>query len=119
MSKVRVTLASDDNGFQALYLDGRLIGGFGDNLTRNPDRSYEPTVDILANLFDQPEFDGFEFIEESRYQKSFKTWTDYGWEWDAEWPERLEDAQPITYGVEYDLRSDGPDRQDGGSDPEC
>lgn len=96
MGKVRITLATETGcHFQALYLDDRLIGDFGDNLSRGQDTSYEPVSDILENLFAQPEFDGFEFFQEWRYQKGFKTWTDYGWEYDAEWPEKLSETALI------------------------
>jgi len=94
--KHRITLATETGcNFQAIYLDGRLIGDFGDNLGRDQDTSFEPTLDILENLFSQPEFADFEFVEEWRYQKGTKSWTDYGWEYDAEWPHDLNEAPLI------------------------
>ena len=115
MGNVRITLATETGcHFQALYLDDRLIGDFGDNLSTNQDTSYEPVSDILERLFAQPEFDGFDFVQEWRYQKGFKTWTDYGWEYDAEWPASLSETAlvpPEEYGFTEppsdDLRTDG------------
>jgi hypothetical protein len=95
MGSVKITLATEPEGhFQALYLDGRLIGNLGDIASRNY-LEFEPLSDILNNLFSQPEFDGFEFQEEYRYQVGFKTWTDYGWEWDAEWPALLSETGEV------------------------
>lgn len=85
MGNPKVTLVTEPaNHFQALYLDGRLIGDFGDNLTERTDKSYEPPVDILEN-----------FELEARRQKSAKHWTDYGWEYDAEWPDQLSAAPEL------------------------
>lgn len=90
-----VVLAVDpDSHLLALYLDGTLVWDFGPHdPCHGPLGGPTYLDDALEALFERM---GADFETRSCHPVATKTWTDSGWEWDAEWPQRLEDAVPAS-----------------------
>jgi hypothetical protein len=99
MTNKLVVVRDPDSGLGAFYVNGELAWDFG------PNDPFAGSLGLSTGLEDALEeiaaLLGFEYEYESRHPVSFKSWTDYGWEWDAEWPQKLEDA-PEAEVVFYD-----------------
>ena len=91
----RVILAIDpDSHLLALYLDGALVWDFGPyDPCHGPLGTSTGLDDALEALFEGL---GVGFATLHCRPVSTKTWTDYGWEHDAEWPQRLGDATLVV-----------------------
>jgi hypothetical protein len=87
-----LVLATDiDSESRALYLAGRLIGGFDAGYTMYP--VYGSLADVLEELFVQPEFAGFEYREENRRMLGMKVNHPLDPdEYDVYWPDKLSEA---------------------------
>ncbi len=90
---VMVFAIDPDSGLAALYVNGSLVWDFGPN---DPFRGALGLPNGWGDALPEiAEALGVDYDTESRHPVAHKMWTDYGWEWDSEWPQQLADA-PIA-----------------------
>jgi hypothetical protein len=99
MADKLVAAIDPDSGLCAFYVNGVLVWDFGPNDPFFGPLGIDTTLVGALEALAEPL--GFEYESESRHPLSRKYWTDYGWEWDSEWPEKLDDA-PKAAEVVYD-----------------